>query len=318
MDFVARLPGGRQVDIPGWGNLPVEMTAMLAGVKPVTHAWVDESDYPRVRAMAASLGAKTLVYARREEGGRTRCGVMIGPDASRLDACAAVWESPNANPGEHLGYPPCCVARFWEMTQDSYAGPDFVLAALARTEGNDPLPWPINNLYYMYSRPFRADHPQRREAIAKLNPGLPVDVLNLISWHPCHYRCAASLAYARAVHKTMLKVMPDLADLVAGALARPVLFWDWWRFAALGGAARAKGGTRFAGVERPLTPIEMGDAAALAAGGTLSRGDDGTWSVTPPSGPAARLSGSPALLEFLPEVSAPRKKAAAPRRPRRA
>lgn len=282
--------------IPAWGNLPVEMAAMLAGVKPVTHAWIDAADLPRLRALARLLGARTLVYSRPEATTGGRLGVMIGRRLDRLEACAATWSARDANPGPLLGYPICCVRRFRKLLISDMGGEDFVVHALRATRAG-PLPWMLNDVYYMYSRPFRDDHPAKRSRVAALNPGLPVDLLNLISWHPCRYSCSKSLAYAGATYAAMRRHMPGLAELVSAALARPVLFWDWWRFAVLGGARSRGGRVSFAALEKPLTPLDPADRRALDGGGVLSaRG--ARWSVRRESGTLRPLTGRPVYLDF--------------------
>lgn len=261
--FEVQLPGRPKTVIPAWGNLPNELMAALAGVKPVVHAWIDSAELSRIEAMADALGLKLLVYSKGGPGsGASRVGVMIGADMKRLRACAEIWDKPMNNPGEHLGYPPCCVKAFWDWNPNFDRRPekDCILVQLEKTKKR-PLPWLLNDVYYMYSRPWSQQDVERRESIARANPGWPIDLMNVNAWHPCSYECKESLAKAKKTWAMIKKHLPELAKLLEPALKRPVIFWDWHRFAALDGKSLAV----------PTTLLEAELAAAALASKDVSQ-----------------------------------------------
>ncbi|MBI3564098.1 MAG: hypothetical protein HY079_02745 [Elusimicrobia bacterium] len=278
MDFKIVSKDGREAVIPGWGNLPVELMAAVAGVKPVVHAWIDEREKAAIERMCAVLGLKVHVYSHGGKGSGTgRLGVMIGPDPAKLEACAAVWDKPMNNPGEHLGYSACCVKSFWEWNPSFDRKPeaDCIVKALKATPKAKTLPWLLNDAYYMYSRPWSQEDVDRRESMVRANPDWPLDLLNVNAWHPCSYACAESLAKAEKTFAAMRKHLPALAAKVEAALKRPVAFWDWHRFAALDGTVGADGSVAYSRVAPPYSLLEKDLRAALDSGDRLVAGDGG-------------------------------------------
>jgi hypothetical protein len=277
-DFELVGKDGRRVLVPRWGNLPVEIMAAVAGVKPVVHAWIDEREMTTIERLCGALGLRSLVYSHGGKGsGSSRVGVMIGRETARLEACAAVWDKPMNNPGEHLGYPACCVKSFWEWNPSFDRKPEFdcIVKALRATPPAKRLPWRINDVYYMYSRPWSQEDVERREAMVRSNPDWPLDLLNLNAWHPCSYACAESLDKAEKTFAAMSEHLPELAAKVKLALSRPVAFWDWHRFAALDGAVDDSGAVRYARVAPPFSLLEPELRARLDAGDRLVPGPEG-------------------------------------------
>jgi hypothetical protein len=300
MDYEIRGKNGVQAVIPGWGNLPVELMAAVAGVKPVVHAWIDEREMPAVERMCAALDLRHHVYSHGGKGsGSGRWGVMIGRERAALEACAAVWDKPMNNPGEHLGYPACCVKSFWEWNPSFNRRPehDCVVKALRATPPAPRLPWLLNDVYYLYSRPWSQEDVERRESMVRANPDWPLDLLNVNAWHPCSYGCAESLRKAGETWTAMKANLPALAAKIETALTRPVVFWDWHRFAALDGAADGRGAVRYAGVAPPFSLLEPGLRAQLEAGDRVAPGADGltVWKGRKKLG---ALPGAPVLLAF--------------------
>jgi hypothetical protein len=278
MDFKIRSADGREAVIPGWGNLPVELMAAVAGVKPVVHAWIDEREMPVIEKMAGVLGLKVHVYSHGGKGsGSGRWGVMIGRDHAKLLACAEVWDKPMNNPGEHLGYSACCVKSFWAWNPSFDRKPEFdcIIRSLRATPPTTRLPWLLNDSYYMYSRPWSQEDVERRESMVRANPDWPLDLLNVNAWHPCSYACAESLTKAEKTFAAMQKHLPELAAKVKTALARPVAFWDWHRFAALDGTVSDAGSVKYARVAPPYSLLETELRAKLDAGDKLVPGPDG-------------------------------------------
>lgn len=281
-DFEVKLPGRPAARIPAWGNLPVELMAALAGVKPVVHAWIDGAEQARIEEMAAALGLKSLVYSKGGPGsGASRVGMMIGADPARLQACAEVWDKPMNNPGEHLGYSACCVKAFWDWNPrfDRKAPLDCIIVALKKTKDRSQLPWLLNDAYYLYSRPWSQEDVDRREKMTRANPEWPLDLLNVNAWHPCSYDCAESLEKAAKTYEMIAKHLPALALKLAPALRRPVVFWDWHRFAALEGEADGKGGASFKAIAPPASLLEPELLARLKAGDRVTTEGEGTLAV---------------------------------------
>lgn len=302
MEFEVRLPGRPATKIPAWGNLPVELMAALAGVKPVVHTWVDEKELARVEAMARDLGLKSHIYSRGGAGsGASRVGLMIGADPARLAACAEAWDKPRTNPGEHLGYSACCVKAFWEWNPGFGATTkeDCVVFALKSTKKNPhKLPWLLNDCYYLYSRPWSQEDVERRESMVRANPAWPLDLLNINAWHPCSYDCAESLDKATKTWAMIEKHLPSLAIRLKPALSRPVVFWGWYRFAALEGKSDGKGGASYKAIGAPFSLLEAELASALSAGDRVAPGKDGALAVWKGKKSLGPLPGNPVLLGF--------------------
>lgn len=302
MDFEVRLPGRPVAKIPAWGNLPVELMAAVAGVKPVVHAWVDQNDLARIETLADNLGLKSLVYSRGGAGsGASRVGLMIGADPARLAACAEVWDKPMNNPGEHLGYSACCVKAFWEWNPsfDKKPKDDCIVVALRRTKKSPhKLPWLLNDAYYLYSRPWSQEDVERRESMVRANPEWPLDLLNINAWHPCSYDCADSLTKATKTWAMIETYLPSLAAKLKPALTRPVVFWGWYRFATLEGKADGKGGASYTAIGAPFSLLEPELRAHLASGDRVAPDKDGALSVWKGKKNLGPLPGAPVLLGF--------------------
>lgn len=301
MEFEVRLPGRPATKIPAWGNLPVELMAALAGVKPVVHCWVDEKELSRVESLARDLGLQSLVYSRGGAGsGASRVGLMIGADPKRLAACAEVWDKPMNNPGEHLGYSACCVKAFWEWNPsfDKKPKDDCVVVALKRTKKPNKLPWLLNDAYYLYSRPWSQEDVERRESMVRANPNWPLDLLNINAWHPCSYDCAESLDKAKKTWAMIETHLPSLAVKLKPVLSRPVVFWGWYRFAALEGKADGKGGASYKSVGAPFSLLEAELSALLAKGDRVAPGKDGALTLWKGKKNLGALPGNPVLLSF--------------------
>ncbi|MBX7193672.1 MAG: hypothetical protein K1X94_16565 [Sandaracinaceae bacterium] len=96
--------------------------------------------------------------------------------------------------GQLLGYPPCCVEAFASVLSDRRAHVLWAAAA-ARTTGA-----------------FRA-------RLAALDHA----TFSYVSWFPCRFDCAPSLAYADALAARVARAHPDFVHAIDHALARPRL-----------------------------------------------------------------------------------------------
>jgi len=247
------VPGG-PLRVPRLGNLPIEVIALLAGVKPVIHCWAGEADLPAFDELCRRLRLERFVFPRPAGSrGAERLGVLIGRDAASLKRTARMWDGERFNPGRSLGYPPCCTRWYYSHVVDK-KDDDLVRSILRHTRGRTALPFLLNDAFYFYSRVPSVQSGARRQKLFARNPDLDLDLLNLIPWHPCSYRCAPSLAKARRIWKTALKVAPGLAQALRACLGRPVVFWDWSRFAVL--RRRPGPGLSYAAVEPPFSLLE--------------------------------------------------------------
>lgn len=243
------LPGGK-LRVPSLGNLPIEVIALVAGVKPVIHCWASESDLPAFDDICRRLKLQKFVFPRAG-----RLGVLIGRDAAALKKTAVQWDGEYFNPGRSLGYPACCT-RWYYTHVVAKRGRDLVHSIIGHTRGRDRLTFSLNNVFYLYSRVPAIQSGARRQRLYAKNPGLDLDRLNLIPWHPCSYRCAPSLKKAATIWKTAKKVAPDLAEALRACLARPVVFWDWSRFAVLKREKSGADGVAYSAVEPPFSLVE--------------------------------------------------------------
>ena len=299
-------PGGGTFPVRGWGNLPIELLAALAGEKPVTHCWIDEGDLPYVGELSKAFGLGHLVFGRQDsERGGIRLEVLIGRDPADLKACADIWHVPGKNPGGLLGYPSCCVDEYWKWHKrhpncDEPDYVDIITWAFDRTSPRpERIPFLINNVLYLYSRRWATSGPAKREEIFRRNPGLDMDVMNVVPWHSCRYDCPESIRKAKAVWLTALKTAPKLAAMLKTCLARPVLFWEWPRFAVLKGKPDDAGGFVYEGVQPPFSLLEP-ELLALVKRGVRARADgDGRAALFDAAGKELALPGErPLLLGF--------------------
>lgn len=290
------LPDGK-LRVPRLGNLPIEIIALLAGVKPVIHCWAGESDLPAFDEICRRLGLKKFVFPRAGKArSAERLGILIGRDAAALKKTARFWNGEYFNPGRSLGYPACCT-RFYYTYVVAQKGRDLIQSIHRHTREKTALPFALNDVFYLYSRVPSVQSGARRQKLFAKNPGLDLDVLNLIPWHPCSYRCAPSLAKAAAIWATARKVAPELAHALRACLARPVVFWDWSRFAVL--RRRPGDDLSYSAVEPPLSLLEPRLLAKLRRADRVRVTPAGLelWKGSRRVGP---LGGSPApiLLDF--------------------
>lgn len=288
--FELNLPDGK-VRVPRLSNLPVEIIALLAGVKPVIHCWAAEADLPAFEELCRRLRLELHIFQ-----GEDRLGVLLGRDAKNLRRTARLWDGEYFNPGRSLGYPPCCT-RFYYAHVVAKRGLDLIQSIHRHTRGKGPLPFALNDVFYLYSRVPSVQSGARRQKLFARNPGLDLDLLNLIPWHPCSYRCKPSLKKAAAIWKTARKAAPGFASALRACLARPVVFWDWDRFAVL--RRRPGPAVSYAAVEPPLSSLEPRLLARLRSADRIEPTPKGLrlWKGPRPLG---LLGGSPApiLLDF--------------------
>lgn len=275
MEYELRLEGRPPFPLKSWGNLAVEVAAALAAAKPAIQAWVLEPDLPYIDELCKAAGWKRLEHERQTSGpAPARVGLMLGRDMKLLEAAAAAWSRPRSNPGPELGYPRCCSGFYgkWVSARNVGGNDDILHRIRAHTPRPDaPLPWLLNDCFYLFSRAWAPQDADKRDRIAAKNAGLDLNVLNAIPWHPCSYRCVQSLARARKVLAFMKKSIPTLAALIERHLKGPVLVWHWDRFAALDASPQGPGRWALKGIRPPYSLLEPDEERTLVQGGELKR-----------------------------------------------
>lgn len=307
MDYNFKIAGREPVLVKGWGNFQIELIAAMAGVKPTLHCWIDASDLPYLEDLVASLSLKHLIYRRSGAENKT-LGVIVGKKSADVNETARVWDAAKSNPGTNLGYPACC-SEFYCESYFNADGGVCALDCINYTARNTPpgkgLPFLLNDVFYFYSRKGHESDAEKREAICAKNRGLNMDIMNVIPWHPCSHRCPQSLAKARAIWAMMLKVLPEHALVLRSHLARPVVFWDWTRFAVLNGSRQADGRWLYDGLLPPYSLLEPKLEELLRRGDHLEMTEDSRLIVFKGRRRMGTLPGKPAplILDFVSETS---------------
>jgi hypothetical protein len=261
-DLLARLglrgPNPPQGPVPrrfglDLGPVPLEAWALRAGLKKVAFVTV-----PPER-VAATLGHFPGAHAERRERrvqvgpqdawddrrgeGEPRVELYLSQDPALARRAAELQASGDpsgslSEMGDLLGYPRCCVEAF-AAQDDRSNNTRNRYATFARTLGEGPWPWELNNLFAM-----------------------------LAPFFPCSYECPAALAWVRAL---LLAMGREPSEAARAHLAQPVLYFEHGLLIVLEGEARA-GQARHAGVLLPReAPPEIEPlAGALGAGSALT------------------------------------------------
>ena len=201
---------GRQYcdDVPHISDL----AGLLAGVKPVVYLDITDEDLGYIDRLCAAL--KLVCLQPEAELGitgfhqnpRSRM-LLLGRERKTLKAAAGAW---GRNPldidwGVLLGYPKCCVTayRSWALARFRLPSFDIVRQTWANSVGHGPYSFMLNNVFNFFSRcAAPALHDSDRQsclAIHRRNERLSLHTLNVITWHPCSFHCAESLAKGEAI-----------------------------------------------------------------------------------------------------------------------
>ena len=244
---------------------PLIERLIALGGGPAERALLDPSSRVH-RWLAERLDAERAPHQGPRPSGervRERCAVYISGDAALAERARALdrmaddaRETDSAHAlGALLGYPPCCVEAFCALPR-RWPNRSPIAASIARTERFEPR---LNNV--------------------------ALDRFAWIAWFPCRYDCEASLAIANAAAAALSKVDPASVAAADRELARPRLYLDDRRQAALVGASGDEEGATFERLEpltrerQPVDPIwsEVAEANVLRVSGdavTLYRGGD--------------------------------------------
>jgi hypothetical protein len=267
---------GKPFVVRGFANFPLEVASALAGVKPSIHVWYDQPDRAYLEELSAAFGWEIL-EVKKSSGSAdgSRQELILGPNKKAVQEASRTWYHPYINPGEFLGYPLCCVERFREWSSwvrrvlHSGDFTDVIRHSFQGTKNKKGLPFVGNDLFYCYSRHWRPGDDDTRRSIENLNPGLDMATMNLITWHPCSYRCEETKKRGTATFNYLAAHAPELAARIKACLAKPVIVWDWARFAVLRGTMPKAGVVKYEAVQPPFAPLDDKTLALLKRGDEL-------------------------------------------------
>ena len=238
-------PGINRVD----ANDPTfsDLAGVLTGMKPVTYTDCAPAELPRLGALCEKLKLKLLLpedfLGKKGPHFRgTKKMVLLGRDPAKLKKAALAWNevSTGTEWGEFLGYPACCAgeySRWYEENADKAARADIIRRIFGRTRKRSGLDFRLNNVFNYFSR-MNFDDPADCSSYEKLigqNRELNLPYKHVVSWHPCSYDCAESSRKAGVILSFMKYHAPAYAASLEGLLAKPVIFWDKFKYAFVEG-----------------------------------------------------------------------------------
>ena len=221
-----------------------DLAGVLTGVKPVTYTDCSPEKVPQLKELCEKTGLKWLLAEKflEREIPHLRPGkrvFLIGRDIKTLRAAARAWKDPKNNErwAGMLGYPECCIRLFSKWLETMGRGPDLVEMAFYKTGKKEKLDFRLNNVCN-YSSRIHHDIPvdwRNYGKYTRLNREYIFHAMHVIGWHPCSYDCRESLKKGAVIFSFMKHYAPDYAAALAAALAKPVLFWDKFRYAFIDG-----------------------------------------------------------------------------------
>ena len=196
------------------GSGQAEEVALSIGLRPLIRQVLQRRDLGVARARFERSGftceVAPRVYGPSRDGWDgaksslppdapgARQALFVGRDRARVEeavACdVAKTDEADRALGRLLGYPRCCVEAFVATSAHRF-NTELYARAVARTRG--------------------AAHP-------RLN-GLDLAIFHFVSWSPCAFDCALSLAYADAVAARLQRTHAPFVTAVDAALAAPRL-----------------------------------------------------------------------------------------------
>lgn len=284
-----------------------DLAALLIGAKPVLYTDFSAESWPYVRDLCEALKLKYLmpeaVYGKAGFKAVPKSGkrmLLIGREPKALKEAAKSWLRSPTDPawGLLLGYPACCVKAYidWRTVADRT---DLVNFTFGRTLKKERFHFGLNNVFNYFSR--LTGKPADMKDFARIraaNKDLDISALQVISWHPCSYDCAASVKLAREIFSFLSAHLPARAAELKERLAKPVLFRDKYEYLVLDGSAK-KGEVRYTGIAKPRGLLPKTLQEKIEAGNLLKAGKD-AFTVFRGSGPLDKLiSAKPfSLLNF--------------------
>lgn len=239
-------PGINRVD----ANDPTfsDLAGVLTGMKPVTYTDCAPEELPRLRTLCEKLKLKLLLpeefLGKKGPHFRgTKKMVLLGRDPAMLKKAAVAWNEVSTGPewGVFLGYPACCAeeySRWYEENAAKAARADIIKRIFGRTKKRSGLDFRLNNVFNYFSR-MNFDDPAdvaSYEELMRLNREMNLPYKHVVSWHPCSYDCAESSRKAGVMLSFMEHHAPAYAASLKSLLAKPVIFWDKFKYAFVDGA----------------------------------------------------------------------------------
>ena len=239
-------PGINRVD----ANDPTfsDLAGVLTGMKPVTYTDCAPAGLPRLGALCEKLKLKLLLpeafLGKKGPHFRgTKKMVLLGRDQAKLKKAALAWDrvSTGTEWGEFLGYPACCAgeySRWYEENAGKARRSDIIKRIFGRTKKRAGLDFRLNNVFNYFSRMNFDDAADvaSYERLIGLNRELNLPFKHVVSWHPCSYDCAESARKAGVILSFMKHHAPAYAAGLESLLAKPVIFWDKFKYAFVDGA----------------------------------------------------------------------------------
>lgn len=252
-----------------------DLAGLLTGVKPVVRIEMTRRDRPYAVDLCERLGLLHIAPGNpaRDLLRKGFTTMLISRKSSWLrkaDKLCSKAGPTHPEIGRLLGYPDCCVRAYvaWARRkgraarEDAGRFPHIVRHTRARTRGDGPLPFLLNNVFNYYSMPrlgsARATREDRKdyERIHRRNERLGLSTLHAVSWHPCGYRCRASLRKARTAWCFLESYLPDFAAKLRLCLAKPVLVLGKYEFVVFAGRTTKDGSVEYSSMQPPFSLVD--------------------------------------------------------------
>ena len=286
-----------------------DLAGVVVGAKPALYTDFVEGDWPYIRRLCEAFRLKMFLPER--DGGKTgfhhdqgKRALLLGRSETTLRKTAVCWGRDIYRWGLYLGYPSCCVQAYgdWRKKYRAAQPVDIVRQIYEKSDGRGPFSFLLNNLTNYYSRidPNNfADH-KRYAAMRRISfLGLDTAALNVASWHPCSYRCQASIKKARGILEFFKEHLPQWAQHLEDHLANLVVYFDKYEFAVLRRAVTPAGRIEHRGVRSPFSLLSPDILQAINRNRTVIVRKDHIRAE--PEGIRLSVKGKkPLLLDFRP------------------
>ncbi len=300
-----------------------DLAGVLTGVKPVTYTDCSPGDVPQLKSLCDRLKLNCLpveefLSKRWYHLVQGKTIFLLGRDAKTVKAAALAWRSPENNErwASILGYPECCIGMYMKWLNTLGLGDDLVKMSFYNTKTTGPLDFKLNNIFN-YSSRLASGNPKDRlryEKFIEFNREKSFPSKHVIGWHPCAYDCPESLKKADVIFSFMERHAPAYAAGLREALARPVLFWDKYRYAFLEGRSAA-GTVSCKGVAFPRSLLSQALYRRIAMCDTIKAGPRQADFYRGGVLFYSARAGVPVLLGFAADRGRPRGKGASRSRP---
>ncbi|HNW45320.1 MAG TPA: hypothetical protein PKI19_12505 [Elusimicrobiales bacterium] len=283
-----------------------DLAGVLTGAKPVTYTDCSPENIPALKQLCERLRLKCLPveeflsksWHHFVPGKKV---FFIGKRASTIKTAALDWKNPENNErwATLLGYPDCCIRLYTKWLKTQGRGPDLVKMSFDATRKTGRLDFRMNNVFNYSSRIIcgTPGDDKKYQRFVEFNKEHNFPSKHIMGWHPCSYDCPKSLKKAAEIFSFMRHHAPDYAAELEELLARPVLFWDKYRYAFLKGSA-AGGVVSCRGVAFPRSLLDIKTYRRISMCDTIRTGQSGTDFFRKGKLFYSLRSGAPALLNF--------------------